>query len=42
MQPNEEGLETEKSWGYKIWPILNPECYIEPRTVPNYNKDWIY
>lgn len=42
MQPNEEGLNPDDLWGYKVWPPLNPAQFIEPRSVPDYNKDSIY
>ena len=42
MQPNEEGLNPDETWGYKVWPTMSPEQYIEPRAVPDYNKDSIY
>lgn len=42
MQPNEEGLNCDETWGYKVWPTLDNKWFIEARTVPDYNRDSIY
>lgn len=41
MQPNEEGLD-DMTWGYKIFPKMNPKWYMPPRVIPDFNKDSIY
>jgi hypothetical protein len=31
MQPNEEGLDPDQSWGYKIFPKLDKEHIVLPK-----------
>lgn len=41
MQPNEEGLDPDQSWGYKIFPMLDKEYIVHPKQIPDYNMDAI-
>jgi hypothetical protein len=39
MPPNEEGLQIDETWSYKIFPLLNSKLFSIPRQIPDYNSD---
>jgi hypothetical protein len=39
MPPNEEGLNQEDGWQYKVFPILDKKYLLAPRPIPDYNTD---
>lgn len=42
MQPSEENLAENSTYGYKVFPIINPELLFKARKVPDYTKDTLY
>ncbi len=42
MQPSEENLPEQATFGYKVFPILNQELFYKVRKVPDYTKDSLY
>ena len=39
MQPNEDGINPNLSWNYRIFPKFNQSLFSIPRPVADYNKE---